>query len=376
MVRRGHGVSFVAPQELAAPVAASGAELITYPSIWPSVFWPNPQVEIPADAVAWAPLIFLLEGRAATTAARIAVGAGPLPDLIVYDATVGHMARVLAREWEIPAAQLVVTFAANQNVSPITPLGPVEGHPALAAYRAATTDVLSAHGLSDLDFDGFSGPGEDLSIVLLSREFQIAGETFGDRFRFVGAALDPGGGHSSSSACWEPPSDGLPLLFADLGAFGDRRPEMIRACVDAFARQPWRVVIAVGDRVDPAVEAGLSANIEIYRDVRASDALPGASVFLAHAGMGSATGAQHFGVPMVAVPLTPEQRTIAERVVEMRLGSLLEPGPFTAERVRETVLVVSYDERLRGGVNTMRRHSDRAGGVVAAADALLAIPVP
>jgi MGT family glycosyltransferase len=381
LARRGHRVSFVATHELAAPVAASGAELITYSSTWPSMSRPDPQVEIPADAVTWAPLIFLTEGRAATTAARVTIGAGPFPDLIVYDATLGHSAHVLAREWDVPSAQLVVTFAANENFSPITPPGLTSDNPALAAYRGATTEMLSAHGLSDLDFDGFAGAGDDLSIVLLSREFQIAGDTFGDRFRFVGAALSPRRdvaavtGRRSSSRHWKPPGDGLPLLFADLAAFGDRRPGMLRACVDAFAQQPWRVVIAVGDRLDPAVEAGLPANVEVHRDVCAPDVLAHASVLLAHAGMGSATQAQHFGVPMVAVPLTPQQQTIAERVVELCLGTSIEPGAVTAAKVREAVLAVSYDDGIRRVVATMRKHSDQAGGVVAAADALEALPL-
>jgi dTDP-L-oleandrosyltransferase len=333
---------------------------------------PDPQAEIPADAVAWAPLIFLDEGRAATVAAA-AANDGAVPDLIVYDATVGHAARALAREWNVPAAQLLITFASNEHFSPISLVRRFGDHPALAAYRGAVAEMLSAHGLDHLDVPDFAGATEDLSIVLLSREFQIANETFDDRFVFVGAALgDAAVGRPGGGARWEPPGGGPPILFVTLGCLHDRRPELLRECVAAFTGVPWHVVIVVEGRADPAVLRELPSNVEVHRQVSRSDVLPHASVFLSYAGMCSAMEAQYFGVPMVAVPQTPQQATVAERIAELRLGRCLAPADLTVERLRDTVLEVGTDPRIRAAVDAMRVRLHRAGGTRAAADALLA----
>ncbi len=60
-----------------------------------------------------------------------------------------------------------------------------------------------------------------------------------------------------------------------------------------------------------------------------------AEVFLSHAGMNSVMESLHHGVPFVAVPQIPEQRAIARRAEEMRVGrTLAEP---TVQGLREAV---------------------------------------
>jgi calicheamicin 4-deoxy-4-thio-alpha-D-digitoxosyltransferase len=363
LIRREHRVSFVTTAEFAPQVAATGADGIHYESTWPRADQPDPQVEVPADAAAWAPLIFLGEGRAVTAA----VPAGDVPDLMVYDATIGHAARVLSRTRGIPAAQIFTTFAANSRFSLADLAVRFDGHPALGLYREGMRQMLDEHGLTGLDVPMFARSVEEQSLVLTPREFQIAGDTFDDRFTFVGPAI---AGRASGQQ-WDPPADGLPVLLIALGTLNDRRPEFFAECVRALTGMPWHVVIAVGDRIDLDGFTDLPPNVEIHRSVPQLAVLSRASAFVSHAGMGSTMEAQYFGVPMVVVPQTPEQRTVGRRVAELGLGHYVDPADVTAEVLRDAVVAAGNDQRIRSGVTAMRDHVHRAGGVHAAADALL-----
>jgi MGT family glycosyltransferase len=366
LVRRGHRVSFVTPPELAGTVAESGAEAIVYASTWPRVDAQDAQVEIPSDAVAWEPLIFLREGRTATVAASAAVGEA-VPDLVVYDATVGHAARALSRAWRIPAAQIFTTFASNAHFSPIALVERLGDHPALAEYRRAMADMLASYGLDDLGLPEFAAHPEELSIVLLPREFQIAGDTFDERFVFVGAVLDD----PMDLAGRLTPAGELPVLLIDLDGLHGRGDRLLSECVRAFTGVPWRVVIARGDRPDHAGLPELPPNVELCGRPPGLAVLARASALISHAGMGSTMAAQYFGVPVIAIPQTPQQETVGRRINELALGRCLAPAEVTAESLREVVLELTADARIRRGVAEMRGHVRRAGGTRAAVDALL-----
>jgi dTDP-L-oleandrosyltransferase len=366
LVRRGHRVSFVAPPELAGLVAESGAEVILYASTWPRVDEQDAQVEIPSDAVAWEPLIFLREGRTATIAASAAVG-DAVPDLVVYDATVGHAARALSRGWRIPAVQIFTTFASNAHFSPIALVERLGDRAALSAYRHAMAEMLSSYGLADLGLPDFAAHPEGLSIALLPREFQIAGDTFDECFVFVGAALG-----DQDQAAGDAPGGGLPVLLIDLDSLHGPGRGLLPDLVRAFTGVPWHVVIALSGRPDPAGLPELPSNVELCGRPPRRAILARASVLVSQAGMGSTMEAQYFGVPVVAVPQTPQQEVVGRRITELALGHCLAPAEVTAEVLRDVVLGLAGDDRIRRGVAAMRDHVRRAGGPRAAVDALLA----
>lgn len=383
VVRRGHRVTVVVPPEFAGPAERAGAGVIPYASTWPDAGQRDPQSEIPADAVAWEPLLFLREGRAAVTAAREALG-DRRPDLIVYDATLGHAARVLAADWRVPAVQVHTTFAANTHFSPIASVGHLRGHPALAEYRRATADLLRRFELDDLELPEFAVHPERLSIVLLSRGFQVAGDTFDDSHVFVGAVLDPlsaaraeasgrrpppGESRAEESSADEEPDGERPVLLVDLDGFRYAGRDLPAECARAFAGTPWRVVIGVGD---PGEVPDPPPNVELCPQPVGPAILARAAALVSRAGMGSTMRALYFGVPVVAVPCTPQQETVGRRIEELSLGRCLTRAAVTAGRLRAAVLEVATDSRIAQGVAAMRDDVRRGGGTGTAVDAILA----
>ena len=146
--------------------------------------------------------------------------------------------------------------------------------------------------------------------------------------------------------------------------------------------------MAVGERVRPehvrradAVRRGLfgwsiadlgaiPANVDVRAWFPQPAVLRHAAAFVSHAGMGSTMEALYYGVPLVCVPQMVEQEVNAARVAELGLGVRLDPEGLTADDLRAAVDAVTGDDAMRAALDRMREAVHKAGGAVAAADAI------
>lgn len=368
LVRRGHQVTYVTTEEFAETVAGAGACVSCYESTWSSpTTLPNP---ITADDAARMRLLLLDESIAQVPTAKSQF-ANDLPDLLVYDTAVSPAARVLARKWDKPAAQLFTGMAFNEHFSLADELaqryeqlviGP--DHPALVKFRAQLVDFLAVYEMTDVPPEEFIAKAEGLSLVFQPKVFQPACETFDERYAFVGPCL----GDRGFQGQWWPPEDGSPVLLVSLGTLYNHWPEFFRACVQAFVGLPWHVVMSIGHRVELAEIGPLPSNFEAHQHVPQLAVLRHAQAFVSHAGMGSTMESLYFGTPLVVVPHTPEQDVVGRRVVELGLGRRISCYEVTAKGLREAVLELASDEVTRDRVLQMQRHIRDAGGATRAAD--------
>lgn len=367
LVRRGHEVTYVTGNALVERVAATGATALGYDSVLDGV---NLTEMVTADATARMPSVYLREGREALRTLRAHLG-GRRPDLVAYDLTLYHVARVIAREWDVPAAETFPAFASNKNFSLLDKLiekmGPGDpNNPDLLRFLRELKDLLAEYGQSDTTIEDLMGREEGLSLVFYPRSFQPAGPTFGDGYVFVGPCLDT----AATTEQWTPPGDGKPILLISLGTSVHHQPGFFRTCVDTFKDLPWHVVMAVHKGIDPAELGPLPPNIEVHGWVPQMGVLRHADVFVSHAGLGTIMGAMRTGTPVVLVPGTPEHEINAQRVAELGLGRVIRAGTLTSERLRAAVEDVAADLMTRKRVSRMRRDIDEAGGAAAAADAI------
>jgi MGT family glycosyltransferase len=186
-------------------------------------------------------------------------------------------------------------------------------------------------------------------------------ETFDDRYAFVGPTRLP------AAQDWTPP--GRPLVLVSLGTIISR-PDLFRTCVQAFADEPYHVVMSVGRGIDPADLGPLPANIEAHRHVPQPAVLAHADAFVTHTGMNSAMESLAAAVPMVAIPHTPEEQTTADRIAALGLGSTIAPADATAERLREAVRALLDDPGVRQRLRALQDDLRAAGGAPCAADAI------
>jgi MGT family glycosyltransferase len=210
---------------------------------------------------------------------------------------------------------------------------------------------------------------EQLNIVFIPREFQPAGETFDDRYVFVGPSILAR--HEALDFSFERLSNDRPLLYISLGSIFTNQPEFYKQCFAAFADQPWQVVLSIGKHLDLATLGAVPENFLLSPYVPQLDILPRTSLFVTHAGTNSVMEGMYFGVPMVLIPQQPEQGMHAQRVVDLGLGVLLDKENVTASTLREAVDRVAHNAAYRERAQQMQQSIRTSGGYQQAADALI-----
>lgn len=363
LVRRGHRVTCFVTERFAGPVRGAGAEAVVYPSEFP---W----AEGPSGSVLDTILAFFAESIAPLPAALERL-ADDRPDLIAHDLAASEGARLLARTWDVPVVQLCPTIASSPGFSMSERQAaeatgpepePIEAdRPAIAEFVERRAKLLADHGIDDAPPEGAEhGP----NIVFLPRQFQIAPETFDDRFAFVGPCLDP----APIEGGWQPPDD-RPVVLVSLGSsYTPDQAEFLRSCADRLAGTPWHVVMTLGHRITAADLGPLPGNVEAHQWLRHPEVLRHAKAFVTHAGMGSVMEALAHGVPMVLVPHHIDQRVIARQAADLELGRVLLREDDAPSRLVAALDEVASSPRVAAAVAAMRRHVLDAGGARRGAD--------
>lgn len=357
LVRRGHRVEYACGSEFRAAVEAVGSDWVGLPSLVP--FDPPPEVGPEAVAL-WFRHFFA--GLAATYPVLARHCREQRPDVIVYDAT-NWQARLVARELGIFAVRTVPNLAENETYSGVDQAlhaGLVDD-PEMAAFADDVAAFAARHGV-DLDVASTLDVAEVLNLVFVPREFQPRGETFDDRFRFLGPVLG-----RRLAERWAPPDPSRPLVYISLGSIFTARPDFYRRCLDAFDDGRWQVAMTTGE-ADTAALGPVPDNVEIRPWFPQLDVLEHASAFVTHAGMGSTMEAIYHSVPMMTVPQMPEQVVNADRIVELGLGSRLDAAAATPDDLRRAVEVLSSSAAIRRNLDDMRDRAREAGGAIAGAD--------
>ncbi|MFI6392355.1 macrolide family glycosyltransferase [Nonomuraea sp. NPDC050540] len=361
LVRRGNRVTYVTGESMADVVRAAGATVIGYDSIYHKADLRRLEDD-PLGLIS----LFLDESRVMLES----VGSEKA-DVVVYDISVLHAGRILARKWGRPAVQLIPVFASNEHFSYLSSIyGDGGAGGALPGWvddmLARTAALAHDHGV-DVPPADLWWQVQDFSLVNLPRSFQFAGETFDERFAFVGPCL----GERSFLSDWTPPGDGRPIALLTFGTVASSRPDLFRTCVRAFGDLPWHTVVTVPEAVDLGP---LPANVEVRRWVSHMSVLRHADVAVTHGGMGTAMEALYWGRPTVIVPATAIDGPPARRVAELGLGRVVDPAELTPERLVADVLAVVSDDRVRQATAAMAREIREAGGTTRAADELERYP--
>ncbi|MFD0593952.1 nucleotide disphospho-sugar-binding domain-containing protein [Catellatospora coxensis] len=158
-------------------------------------------------------------------------------------------------------------------------------------------------------------------------------------------------------------------MLISLGTVYNRLPGFYRTCVEALGDSPWQVVLAVGERTDPAELGPAPGNVTVAASVPQLDVLAHAAVFVTHAGMGGILEAIRAGVPMLTVPQTPEQEVNALRVAELGVGRPLDPAASTPA-LRAAVEDLTSDQGVRDALTRLQTDLRTYGGAPLAADVI------
>jgi len=350
LVERGHRVVYPTIAQRREEIEAAGAEAPVYESTF--------RTEVPGKEQ-WMTkmrLAMVAETRSVLPQLQALV---ETPQVVVHDRA-AFWGKLFAAKRAVRTIQVVPSFAANAHWAVTHKFAPVDTEaPEHHEYLAKLNALLSEHEIVWDEIQPF-----DRQIVFLPKAFQYEQETFGDETCFVGPCLRPAEGR------WKPKDD-RPVMLISMGSLNTEQPDFYRRCLESFGDR-WQVVMAIGDRVDRASLGPVPEHFDIMPFVPQLDVLAHAKVFLCHGGMGSTMEALHFGVPLVQVPLTPEQEANAARVAELGLGESVDPAGDIAAAVER----VANDSQIRVNVNAMSEQARNAGGARLAADLIEAALAP
>lgn len=357
LASRGWRISVATGERFRPEVEKAGATLVPTAAQAPTA--PPPTVTGPAVFASFLQRV-LTDARTSLPALTDHFRADP-PRAVCYDAT-SLAGRILATQTRAADIALVPSFASNERSSPFARSAAAAPPPEVIDVVREMAALAAEHGVELQRGVGLLAPAS-LNVVFIPRAFQPAGDTFDDRFRFVGPS--PAGREDDPD--WMPPD--APVLFVSLGTAFNDRPSFYRACLEAFAdRGP--VAMAVGQHVRVDDLGPVPGNVDVRSWFPQPAVLRHASAFVSHAGMGSTMEALYYGVPLVCVPQMLEQEVNAGRVAELGLGVRLDAARLTADDLRAAVDAVTGDAAVRAGLDRMQHAVRTAGGAVAAAEAI------
>lgn len=282
------------------------------------------------------------------------------PDCIVGD-SMAVWAKTVAQRRSIPYVCSMTTFAFNRESAKILPQGPGQVLGMLLSMGRVNREIqrLRAAGYPVKSVLELIGCDETVpTVVYTSPMFQPAAQTFPACFAFVGPSIRP----------VETPVEKTrkTLVYISMGTVNNHMLPLYRACIQAFRDTPYQVILSAGDCAETLKRGNLPENVFVQSAVDQIGVLEKTDIFLTHCGMNSASEGLYFGVPLVMLPQTSEQKGVAKRVLQLGAGVLLK-GTWPGE-IRRVVRQVLEDPRYRKNAEKVGESFRACGGAAAAAD--------
>jgi len=293
------------------------------------------------------------------------------PDYVVYD-PMCLWARMAAQILKIPAVTFRPTMAINLQSGAMAEFLKSRMSAVSGVFEQAGRELAALsqeYGLPPIDLRAGMGYAEPLNLVCVPRSFQPGGDTFDERFLFVGPSIQPRGDAGDFPFKH---LEGGPALYISLGTIFNNWPDFYRMCFAAFGGTPWRVVLATGHAVNAAELGPVPDNFLLRPSVPQLEVLERTSLFVTHGGANSLMESFYYGVPVVVIPQMAEQPLNAQRVADLGLGVALQKETVTVELLQQAVARVAGEPSFREKVQRMQQEVRSAGGYRAAVDALLA----
>ncbi|GHO89916.1 macrolide family glycosyltransferase [Dictyobacter formicarum] len=289
------------------------------------------------------------------------------PDCIIYDfmCPAGYLA---AQILHIPAINLRPSYVPSKEMMSRGPFARAQAPGAeMTALQEQLDELCASYGIPSIRPMDIWTHHEELNICFIPRAFQPGGDSLDERFVFVGPSIFM---RQDAPAFELKRAEGQPTLYISLGTVMNNRPDFFRLCFEAFAHQPWHVVMAHGTRLDMAALGPVPENFQVAPYLPQLEVLQQTSVFITHGGMNSTMESLFYGVPLIVVPQQPEQALTGQRVSELGLGTALKSDELSTIVLQQAVARVSSDPAIRANVQAMQQTVRNCGGYRQAVDAI------
>lgn len=246
----------------------------------------------------------------------------------------------------------------------------LNGIDALHSYFEISQRIDHQYGTQSPNIVSAFSNAQPLNILFTSQDFHPGGEVFyEDHYKFVGPSV--GLRAAPLNFPFEELSD-TPLIYISLGTIFNERPDFYNACFAAFTDTPFQVVMAIGDKIDPAALATPPANFIVRPAVPQLEILQRAALFITHGGMNSTSEGLLYGVPLIVTPQHGDQFIVASRVVDVGAGLMLPAAQAVPAALKGMAMQVLSTPSFKERAQAMSRSLQAGGGPQRAADEIVA----
>ena len=287
------------------------------------------------------------------------------PDCIVAD-SMAIWGKAVARKLGIPFVSSTTTFAFNQHSAKIMKQGPGTLLQTMLAMAKSQKQIrrLQERGYPVNSVLDIIGNGENIhTVVYTSPEFQPCSETFSDKFAFVGPSIRP-----AVDAIEKKRSK---LIYISMGTVNNDMMPFYKSCLSALSDTDHQVIMSVGNLVPMEEFRDLPEHISVFPHVDQIAVLQHADVFMSHCGMNSVSESLYFGVPLIMLPQTSEQRGVAERVYQ--LGAGIKLNRADAVSISKAINKIFAEESYTRNAAELSRGFRRCSGAKGAADKIIQV---
>ncbi len=287
------------------------------------------------------------------------------PDCIVAD-SMAVWGKMAALKLGIPFVSSTTTFAFNQHSAKIMKQSVGQIVQMILSMPKIQKDIKR---LQDKGYpvknvlDIIQNDDNTHTVVYTSSEFQPCAETFSNKYAFVGPSIREA--QNSVEKTREK------LIYISMGTVVNDNLPLYKNCIQAFSGTDYQVILSVGTLVSMEDFGVLPKNVMVLPHVDQIAVLQKADVFLSHCGMNSVNESLYFGVPLVMLPQTTEQRGVAERVRQLGAGVKLEKT--TPKAILQTVEEVLQNPIYRENAVKVAKGFQRCGGAKAVANKILQV---
>lgn len=287
------------------------------------------------------------------------------PDCIVAD-SMAVWGKAVARKLDIPFVSSTTTFAFNQHSAKIMKQSPKELFSMLFSMPKIRKQIKrlrdGGYPINSI-LDILQNDEHTHTVVYTSPMFQPCSETFSHKYAFVGPSIRPAVGEFQKT------KDAL--IYISMGTVNNDMLPLYRDCIKAFADSPYQVILSVGNQVSLKAFGDIPENVAVFPHVDQIAVLEKADVFVSHCGMNSVSESLYYGVPLVMLPQTSEQKGVAERV--WQLGAGLKLSKMDADSISDAVNRIISDPSYRKNAEAISADFKQCSGARGAADKILQV---
>ena len=160
------------------------------------------------------------------------------------------------------------------------------------------------------------------------------------------------------------------LIYLSLGSLGGADVALMQRLIDLLAKTRNRVIVSLGPRAD---QLTLAPNMTGAAMLPQTSIIPQVDMVITHGGNNTVTEAQHFGKPMIVLPLFWDQYDNAQRVAELGYGRRLPTYSFSDDDFLEAVDALLADAVLRERMRAIGAAIRERDGLRRGADVIEAV---